>query len=193
MKTGTQLETDRLILRHWTLSEEDREFFHFINSDAAVRKYYVTRMDRDKANEILEKIVLSDSESGFKWSVACLKTNGQPVGYTGLGAVNYDTPFSPCIEIGWLYDPKFWGQGFATEAGHTLLKHGFEDAGLNEIVAFAVHDNDASVAVMQRIGMKRVPDGEFDHPAVPDSHSHLRRHVLYSLSVQAWRDQAHSA
>jgi len=192
MKIGTQLETDRLIIRHWTLSDQDREFFHFINSDETVRQFYVTRMSREDTDRRLEDHVTTDSKSGLKWAVACLKSTGQPVGHTGLGDVDYETPFTPCIEVGWLFDPKFWGQAFASEAGAALLKHGFEDAGLEEIVAFAVIENQASVAVMERIGMLKVEDGNFEHPGVPDTHAHLRPHVLYSLTEQAWLDQVQS-
>ena len=193
MKTDTELETERLIIRHFTLSDDDRNFFHFINSNEIVRQFYVTRMSREKADEILEAFVLNDSTSGLKWGVASLKSSGQPIGFTGLGAVEYETPFTPCVEIGWLYNPDFWGQGYATEAGQALLEHGFEDVGLNEIVAFAVHNNNPSISVMNRLGMKKVEGGDFDHPKVPDSHADLQRHVLYSMSSEDWKDQALSA
>ena len=193
MKVDRELETERLIIRHFTLSDEDRNFFHFINSDEVVRQFYVTRMTREMADEILEGFVLNDSATGLKWGVACLKSSGQPIGFTGLGAVEYDTPFTPCVEIGWLYHPDVWGQGYATEAGAALLKHAFEDVGLDEVVAFAVHNNHPSVAVMNRLGMSKVEGGDFDHPKVPDSHAHLQRHVLYSMSAADWKDQALSA
>ena len=190
MKTDTSIETDRLILRPWTLSQEDRNFFHFIHSDPEVRRFYVTRMTRQQADEKIEQAVEGYAETDVDWAVACLKSTGEPVGVTGLGHVHYDTPFTPCVEIGWLYNPKHWGQGFATEAGMALLKQGFEDVGLSEIVAFAVHNNHASIAVMKRLGMHRVDDGDFDHPMVPDSHAHLQKHVLYTISAGHWRGQA---
>ena len=193
MKTDTELETERLILRPWTLSQRDREFFHFILSDATVRRFYVTKLDRHEADKRIEKLVASLGDTELEWGAACLKSTGQPVGITGLAHVSYETSFTPCVEIGWLYDPEFWGRGLATEAGKALIQHGFEDAGLEEIVAFAVQDNHASVSVMQRIGMERVEDGEFDHPGVPDSHAHLKRHVLYNISADNWRDQAQLA
>ena len=193
MKTNTTLETKRLILRPWTLSEQDRAFFHFIHSDAEVRRFYVTRMTREDSDKKLEEAVASHNDTDVDWGVACLKSTGEPVGVTGLGHVDYETPFTPCVEIGWLYDPKVWGQGFATEAGEALLRQGFEEVGLSEIVAFAVHNNHPSIAVMKRLGMHHVEEGDFDHPMVPDSHAHLQKHVLYTLSAEQWRDQAQSA
>jgi RimJ/RimL family protein N-acetyltransferase len=67
-----------------------------------------------------------------------------------------------------------------------LLVFGFGELGLEEIISFAVWNNERSTAVMRRIGMTRDPEGDFDHPRVPDTHPQLRRHVLYSLKRQDW-------
>jgi RimJ/RimL family protein N-acetyltransferase len=40
--------------------------------------------------------------------------------------------------------------------------------------------NTRSQAVMERIGMVRDVDGDFDHPLLPEG-SPLRRHVLYRI------------
>jgi RimJ/RimL family protein N-acetyltransferase len=40
---------------------------------------------------------------------------------------------------------------------------------------------------MERIGMHRVAGGDFDHPNVPDTYPHLKRHVLYRLTADEWR------
>jgi RimJ/RimL family protein N-acetyltransferase len=39
---------------------------------------------------------------------------------------------------------------------------------------------------MERLGMHRDADGDFDHPRVPETHPQLRRHVLYRLSKDRW-------
>ena len=57
---------------------------------------------------------------------------------------------------------------------------------LPEVVSFTVPQNRRSRAVMERLGMLRDPDGEFDHPRLPEGHP-LRRHVLYRLRQAAWR------
>jgi RimJ/RimL family protein N-acetyltransferase len=61
--------------------------------------------------------------------------------------------------------------------------------GLGEIVSYAVWNNERSTAVMRRVGMVRDPAGDFDHPSVPDSHPHLKRHVLYRLDRKRWEGQ----
>ena len=48
------------------------------------------------------------------------------------------------------------------------IADGFLNHGLSEFVAIAVTTNRRSLAVMERIGMVRDPDGDFDHPGVPE-------------------------
>lgn len=46
--------------------------------------------------------------------------------------------------------------------------------------SFTTETNQRSRAVMQRLGMRRDPVDDFDHPALSPGHA-LRRHVLYRL------------
>ena len=58
-------------------------------------------------------------------------------------------------EIGWAFDPRHQGQGFATEAVQELLRTCFEDLGVRRVVALAFADNVPSLRVMERLGMRR--------------------------------------
>ena len=53
-----------------------------------------------------------------------------------------------------------------------------DEAGLDEILSFTVPANLKSRRVMEKIGMRRDPADDFDHPGLPEGHP-LRRHVLY--------------
>jgi ribosomal-protein-alanine N-acetyltransferase len=57
---------------------------------------------------------------------------------------------------------------------------GFDELGLDEIVSFTARRNDRSIAVMERIGMRRDPADDFDHPRVAAGNP-LRPHVLYRV------------
>ncbi len=173
------LETPRLFIRPWTLQQSDREVFHSIMSDPAIRKFYVTRLSRHESDTLLEEVVRSFPDDALAWQAACLKSSGAPIGYTGLSRVAYELPITPCVEIGWQFLPVYWNKGYATEAARALLAHGFQHHKLNEIVAFAVHNNHASIAVMEKIGMQRDCDAGFDHPVVPAGFEHLNPQVVY--------------
>lgn len=64
------------------------------------------------------------------------------------------------IEIGWRLRRESWGRGFATEAARRLLDHGFDELGLEEIVADIHPENLASIRVAEKIGLRRHEDRE---------------------------------
>lgn len=71
------------------------------------------------------------------------------------------------------------GQGLATEAARAVLAAEWE-RGTDTVYAITVPANRRSWGLMERLGMTRVEDGDFDHPDLaPDSP--LRRHVLYRI------------
>jgi RimJ/RimL family protein N-acetyltransferase len=87
-------------------------------------------------------------------------------------------PLAPGVEIGWRFARHAWGSGYASEAARAALAFGFERLGPPEIVAFTATGNLRSQAVMDRIGMARREDLDFDHPALPRGHV-LERHVVW--------------
>ena len=94
----------------------------------------------------------------------------------------------PAVEVGWRLARSAWGHGFATEAAEASLEYGFVALGLEEIVSFTATGNTRSRAVMERLGMRHDPAGDFDHPRLAESHP-LRRHVLYRLGAPEWRER----
>ena len=58
-------------------------------------------------------------------------------------------------EIGYVLDPSYGGQGYATEAVEALIRLCFEDLGLRRVTADCFADNKASWRLMERIGMRR--------------------------------------
>lgn len=58
-------------------------------------------------------------------------------------------------EIGWVLDPAQSGHGYATEAAHALLHLAFDGLGRHRVVARVDARNDASLALAERLGMRR--------------------------------------
>lgn len=179
-------QTERLTVRNWI--EADRDLFHEINSDPEVMAYFPFRRSRAQADELFDRIRGTINETGFGFFALALRQNDQAIGFCGLAHTDLE-PFLPkgSVEIGWRLARPFWGKGYVTEAASALLAYGFDQRGLEEIVSFAVSENSRSTAVMKRIGMRPDPVRDFDHPRVPESHPHLRRHVLYAITAAQWR------
>lgn len=185
----TPLQTKRLILRNW--EERDRALFHRINSEEQVMEFFPFRRDRAQSDSLFDSLRDGIVERGFGFAAAQIAATGKCIGFVGLYPAEYLEPFLPkdTIEIGWRLAPEYWGQGYVTEAAETHLAHGFGPLGFDEIVSFAVANNSRSTAVMERLGMRRDAAGDFDHPRVPDTHPHLKRHVLYRLTRADWQDE----
>jgi RimJ/RimL family protein N-acetyltransferase len=48
----------------------------------------------------------------------------------------------------------YWGNGYATEAGQSVVRYGFEQIKLNRIFAHHFRHNPASGKVLRKLGMK---------------------------------------
>jgi RimJ/RimL family protein N-acetyltransferase len=184
----TPLRTERLILRNW--EERDRPLFHRINSDERVMEFFPFRRDRAQSDTLFDTLRDAIAVMGFGFAAAEIAATGECIGFVGLHRTDYLEPFLPAgtIEVGWRLAPEHWGHGYVTEAARAHLAQGFETFGFDEIVSFAVISNFRSTAVMERLGMRRDKAGDFDHPRIPDTHPHLKRHVLYRLTRRDWRE-----
>ena len=179
--------TERLILRNWR--EEDRPFFHIINSDDRVMEFFPFRRTREQADQVMDWLSEEIDREGFGFAAIEVKETGELAGFCGISRPRL-TPFfeEDTVEIGWRLAAPWWGRGIATEAARHWLRVGFTEFELPEIVSFAVPANRRSTAVMERIGMRRDAARDFPHPRVPASHPHLMEHVVYAITRQEWRE-----
>lgn len=190
MKAGTQLTTERLIIRHWTGSEVDREALHALNSDEKIMHFFPFRRNRQQSDEMLERIFDLIATKGLGWAAICLRDTQEPIGFSGLCDVNFDAEFTPATEIGWRLLPKYWGKGLATEAAARLIQHGFDDLALDKIVSFAAPQNTGSTNIMKRLNMVARPELDFNMPGIDDKHASLRQHVYYEITKQQWQNHS---
>ena len=179
---GIQLETSRLILRPW--KESDLKPFYALNSNTEVMRYFPRCLTPEQSDALAHKFqrIIETQGWGF-WAVE-LKQSGDFIGFTGLNAQPSQFTFSPCTEIAWRLEQKYWGNGFATEAATACLHFAFDSLKLDQVVAFTAVQNTKSQAVMQRLGMQF--KDYFNHPAL-DNRSPLQRHVLYQINTAQFR------
>jgi RimJ/RimL family protein N-acetyltransferase len=92
--------------------------------------------------------------------------------FAGWGGIRHgDAAGDDLVELRYAFRPQFWGRGCATEICKLAAQLGFENLGLDEIVAIAAVKNRRAEAVMVRTGMRF--DGRVDRAGIP--------HVLYRL------------
>lgn len=178
------LETPRLILRNWQVS--DREPFFAMNRDPRVMEFMPRLLSREESDAFIDRAARRMQENGFGLWALERKDNGRFIGFTGLNSPDWEAHFTPCVEIGWRLEFGAWGNGFATEAAMAALRFGFGEIQLEEIVSFTVPANVRSRRVMERIGMSPDHAGDFVHPQIPEGNP-LKSHVLYRLSREDWK------
>jgi ribosomal-protein-alanine N-acetyltransferase len=181
------LETERLILRRWC--SNDAEAFAAMNADPEVMRYFRVQPNRRQSDAMLERVREKWRQDGVSFWAVELKGTGNAhtglIGFCGLNWPTFPTHLGPCVEVGWRLARHTWGKGYATEAARASLAHGFGAMRLAEVVAFSVADNWRSRAVMERLGMTRNPDDDFNDPDEAVD-SPLRRLVLYRLCREEW-------
>lgn len=183
MVSGPILETERLLLRRW--KEKDREHFAAINADPEVMEHLPATLTPEESDQLLRRIDRQFEEFGFGlWAVE-IKWAKKFIGYCGLVVPTFQTHFTPAVEIGWRFAKDQWGSGYAREAAKAVLDFGFEEAGLEQILAWTIPVNQRSQRVMERLGMSRAPELDFDHPRLLHS-ERLKRHVVYRITREEW-------
>lgn len=171
------LTTPRLRLRQWSAS--DLEPWAALNSDPRVMEYFPAMLDAEASRTSRDRIVEAIEKQGWGlWAAERLDT-GAFIGFIGLQHPRFE-PFLGDVEIGWRLAYEHWGQAFAPEGALAALSFAFESLGLERVISMTTRPNLRSMRVMEKLGMVRVPEADFDHPRVPEGHP-LRRHVLYTL------------
>ncbi|MFW1734116.1 GNAT family N-acetyltransferase [Acinetobacter sp. ULE_I001] len=174
-----ELCTDRLLLRQWQASDYDA--FAKITANPEVMQFFPKILNREQSDELANQIkYLIEIKGWGLWAVELIETQ-EFIGCVGLHQQPSKFEFSPCIEIGWRLDPKFWNKGYATEAAQACLRFAFEELNFQEIVAFTSKHNFASQNVMKKIGMSFSHD--FLHPDF-DEHHPLHEEKLYRIQKQ---------
>ncbi len=79
------------------------------------------------------------------------RTTGQLVGRAGLHRPEVHD--WPGLEVGWTLHPRYWGNGYATEAGACSVAYAFEVVGADEVFSVILPDNRRSQAVASRLGL----------------------------------------
>lgn len=177
------IKTHRLILREW--KPEDLASFVRFNADSKVREYFATIKSYEETVVEYRLILEEFKKYGRGYWVISPAESGEFMGLIGLKYVDSIYPFAPAVEIGWGLFSEFWGKGYATEGALAVLEYGFKTLTLHEIVSYTPQSNMRSRRVMEKIGMRRSKNGDFDDPQLEPGHK-LLQCVLYRITRQEW-------
>jgi [ribosomal protein S5]-alanine N-acetyltransferase len=158
------LETERLVLRQ--MNVEDAEFiFNLVNEAAFIRNIGDKGVQtlQDAQNYILNGPIASYEKFGFGLYLVEWKETVAPIGICGL--LKRDSLDD--VDIGFAFLEKFWGKGFACESAAAVIEYGRSELGIKRIVAITSPDNEGSIRVLGKIGLRfekmiRMPGSDED-------------------------------
>lgn len=146
------LSSQRVVLR-W-LEDSDLPRLFDIFSDARVMRYWSSEVWKDEADGIrlIEGIRQCFAEGSlYQWGVA-RRTDDSIIGTCTLAHVDAQNRRA---EVGFSLRHDHWGQGYMSEALHTLLHFAFEELGLQRIEADVDPRNAPSLRLLERLGFQR--------------------------------------
>ncbi len=177
MADGFAIETERLRLRDWR-EEDIAPFIRHTNTEAVMRWLGGVMTEEKLAAVIRERLMRWQEERGFTFWAVERKADGELLGFCGLKLADQGgSPIEGLHEVGWRLREDAWGQGYAREAAIASIDHAFETLGAPQVVAITFPGNAASWGLMERLGMTRRPELDYDDPRFPE----LNPTIIYDI------------
>ncbi len=173
-----RLETDRLILRDWR--DEDLSPFAEMSADPVVMATLGPLMSREETSALINRLHVLSEENGHTFWALERREDNRLIGWCGIIRGSVD-PIAYLPEVGWRLASDMWGQGYAREAAAASLDWAFANLPDDRVWAVTSKGNSRSWGLMERLGMSRHPEMDFDHPHVADG-SPLKPHITYSIA-----------
>ncbi|MEP7325010.1 MAG: GNAT family N-acetyltransferase [Gemmatimonadota bacterium] len=145
------IETERLLLSQ--ITSDDAPFILVLLNEPSFLRFIGDKGVRtlEDAGEYIRKGPVDSYERrGFGLYLTRLKEPLVPIGICGL----VKREALEDVDIGFAFLPGFWSKGYAFEAASAVLKHGREVAGLNRIVAITDPENESSIRLLERLGLR---------------------------------------
>ncbi|KKP05073.1 hypothetical protein THAR02_02860 [Trichoderma harzianum] len=179
------MQTPRLSLR--LLAEHNQDDIIDLDSDPQVMKYV------HSGRPLTQEEAIQDHQERL---LACRQIPGLGywagyhgdtfIGWAALSPIqsNDGTFHAQNAEIGYRISPRFWRKGYAKEMARELLRYGFEELGLVEVVGQTMAVNEASRATMKACGMQHVRTLyiEFEDPISGSEDGE----VEYAITREEW-------
>ncbi|MFF2176809.1 GNAT family N-acetyltransferase [Lysinibacillus sp. NPDC058147] len=140
------IKTNRLLIRKFEV--QDWQAIYEYTSNPNVMKY----LPEDVFNEEqAKKFVSENSDEKAKYFPIILQSENIVIGHIVFHQYFGDHTY----EIGWVLNPNYFNNGYASEAARAVLDYGFKEMKLHRIIATCQPENIPSYRVMEKIGMRR--------------------------------------
>ncbi|MCL2674726.1 MAG: GNAT family N-acetyltransferase, partial [Defluviitaleaceae bacterium] len=143
MKT---LETERLILRAWSLDDADDFYEYAKHPEVGLNGGWPPHTSREESLKIIQYFIEEDDV----WAIV-LKENNKVIGTVGLHK-DSKRPNISVKELGFVISADYWGKGIATEASKQAISHAFDDMKLDLVSTYHKSFNTRAKRVIEKCG-----------------------------------------
>ena len=143
------METERLILRKWKETDAESLFAYAKDPDVGPIAGWPPHRSVKESLDVIRHVFC-----GAECYAICEKGNGEAIGAIELklnGHTDMTERDDEC-ELGYWLGKPFWGRGYMPEAAREILRHGFEDLGMNTIWCGYYEGNRKSKRVQEKLG-----------------------------------------
>jgi RimJ/RimL family protein N-acetyltransferase len=148
------IKTDRLVLRPFEESDLD-DVYGYQQLPEVARYLMLPPRDRAQTAAALKYRIehpTLEKEGDILVLAVVLQETGALIGDVNLAWVSEQHRTG---ELGFVFDPRYHGKGYAREAATEILRLGFEQMDLHRIVGKANARNAASAGLMTRLGLRK--------------------------------------
>ncbi len=173
-----RIETDRLILREWC--DADAEAVYLTGQDPRVMEFLGPLESTKQAQRLIAGQIVNQRLFGHCFWPVVRRSDDALLGYCGLNRGPEGNPLDGKIEIGWRLAHSAWGHGYAREAASASINWAWSNLPDDAVWSITTLANIRSWGLMERLGMTRRHDLDFDHPALVTDNP-LRPHITYVI------------
>lgn len=165
-----QLETDRLILRKFQLSDAEPMYRNWVN-DPEVTKYLTWPPHNNvKVTHQVLKHWIDQYQTGkfYQWAIVLKKNGLEPIG--SISIVKMDERIG-MVHVGYCIGKKWWNMGITSEALTGLIDFFFNEVQVNRIESRHDPHNPNSGKVMTKCGLQfegTVKQGDWNNQGICD-------------------------
>ncbi|HEX2954982.1 MAG TPA: GNAT family protein [Bacillota bacterium] len=149
------METERLTIRNFR-PDDWQDLYEYLSQDEVLQYEPETANTEAQCRQKAE-----ERSRGDEFLAVCLKTNEKMIGHLYFSQTEPHEFYT--WELGYIFNPAYYGQGYATEACRRLIQYAFKELHAHRIIALCSPENTASWRLLERLSMRR--EGLFKKPA----------------------------
>jgi RimJ/RimL family protein N-acetyltransferase len=177
--------TERLVLR--SEAEGDLALWLEHVNTPEVLAFLGGPQSPEKIAESFDRMREAQAQGRPSFYMMALKDGGEMVGRCGLATIDPEQAPDALrgqIQIGWTVCPDHWGKGYASEAARMWLAIAFERHDAPAVYAQTSERNKASWRIMQKLGMRRLAELDYEDPDYPPEDNPT---MVWGITRQEWQ------